>query len=67
MTTKLKTGRPKNGEECETVRVIHVALDAVTDAALKRLEKELLAEQPMKRGKTSAAVRRAILEAINRK
>jgi hypothetical protein len=56
----LKHGRPRVGDEAETVKVIHVGLDQATKAALGRLEAALVGP---KRGRTSIVVRRALHDA----
>ena len=63
MPPKMKLGRPTASGEPETVKVIHVGLDADSADALARLEAVLVGP---KRGRTSIAVRRALHEAASR-
>ncbi len=60
----MKPGRPKLENGKETVRVIHVSLDAETAEALKILESR--ERSGMRRGKVSLVVRKAIVAAATR-
>jgi len=61
MTAKIRTGRPPAGGEPETIKVIHVGLDADALTALEKLEAAL--GTGVGRGRRSIAVRRAIIRA----
>jgi len=60
----MKLGRPETERTKETVKVIHVALPQSVADALARLEAAI--ESSMRRGRTSEAIRRAILDAAAR-
>ncbi len=61
MSEKMKRGRPADGADAATVKVIHVGLDEETLAVLERLETAL--GTGVGRGRRSIVVRRALLAA----